>query len=571
MASVLSIIIKTTKQGSGDKESAKGLDKLKGAAVAAGAAVATVTAAGVVLKQVYNFAKEGAELEMVSNRFDRLAESVGSTGDAMRDDLTEATEGLYSQSELMASAADLMALGLAKNHDEVLRLADVSAGLNMDMNQLVLTLTNMTTMRFDALGVSVDGFDAKVQALEASGLSAADAFKEAFLVQAEEQLVKVGNAADESIGTFMRLESSVKNLADETKRGLVPAFEELSGSLVDTIDQYLDYKSVLGEASSAQHQHLNALAIARYGSISAANVLKVLREEFVRINYETASYDQVLLNFGSSLEDISGDFRGVGAAISDTTTDYQWLLSSSLDLTASTESYIEKLAALQERLVEARESYGETSDEVKGLEGDIASLEASHQRQTDTFILGLLAQMGMSEEMQLQYALNAGLITESAAREVLAMQAVAEAMKEGRLRTDEQASAISYVIDHINNLDGMTAVAYVDVYIREHGGSSYWDSPQTPSISGNYGSNPGGGGYAQGGSWLVPGSGIIDGTLVQFMATPGERVTVDPPGRSGSGAGGGGNVNNFYINGAQSPSKVADEIVRKIRAQGVRV
>ena len=78
------------------------------------------------------------------------------------------------------------------------------------MNQLVLTLTNQTTMRFDALGVSVADFDEKVKALEESGLSAQDAFTEAFLQQAEEQIEKVGSAADTTMGNFMQLEAAVK-------------------------------------------------------------------------------------------------------------------------------------------------------------------------------------------------------------------------------------------------------------------------------------------------------------------------------------------------------------------------
>ena len=77
--------------------------------------------------------------------------------------------------EAMALAADLLALGLAKNSDEAVRLAKVQSGLGMDMNQLVL-LTNQTTMRFDALGVSVDGFDEKVKQLKATGMSTNEAF-----------------------------------------------------------------------------------------------------------------------------------------------------------------------------------------------------------------------------------------------------------------------------------------------------------------------------------------------------------------------------------------------------------
>ena len=91
------------------------------------------------------------------------------------------------------------------------------------MNQLVLTLTNQTTMRFDALGISVDGFQEKVKALEAAGMSANDAFKEAFLQQAEEQITKVGNAADSAVGAFQKMEAAQANYFNALKQDLVEA------------------------------------------------------------------------------------------------------------------------------------------------------------------------------------------------------------------------------------------------------------------------------------------------------------------------------------------------------------
>ena len=173
------------------------------------------------MKQVYETAREGAELEMMQTRFDNLSRSIGTTADALLGDLREATRGLVSDSELMASAADFMGLGLAKTHDEAVRLASVAGALNMNMNQLVLTLTNKTTMRFDALGVSVDGFDKKVKDLKATGMDTNKAFTEAFLAQAEAQIDKVGHAADTSMGSFMAFEAAIKNTTDAMKLNII--------------------------------------------------------------------------------------------------------------------------------------------------------------------------------------------------------------------------------------------------------------------------------------------------------------------------------------------------------------
>ena len=97
---------------------------------------------GATMQQIFAFGKAGAELEYAQGKFDNLAASIGTTSDALKNDLRGATKGLVADSELVASAGDFMALGLAKTHDEVVRLTRVAGALGMDMNQLVLTLTN---------------------------------------------------------------------------------------------------------------------------------------------------------------------------------------------------------------------------------------------------------------------------------------------------------------------------------------------------------------------------------------------------------------------------------------------
>lgn len=169
------------------------------------------------VKKVWDFAKEGAQIEEARRKMDRLAESIGTTGEALRSKLGEATGGLLSNAEQIQMGTDLMSLGLAKTSDQVVRLTNVSSKLGMDMNQLVLTLANQTTMRFDQLGVSVDGFDERLQELKDSGMDVNDAFTEAFLQQAEEQITRVGDATDTTIGKMKKAEAAIKNATDAVK------------------------------------------------------------------------------------------------------------------------------------------------------------------------------------------------------------------------------------------------------------------------------------------------------------------------------------------------------------------
>ncbi|MCP4281209.1 MAG: hypothetical protein GY776_14545 [Alteromonas sp.] len=113
-------------------------DLAKKAATVAG----VVAGVGAVIKQGFEFAKEGAELDAARDKFDRLAASIGTTGDALLGDLKDATRGMFSDAQLVAQATDMMSLGLAKTEEQAIRLASSSAALNMNMNALTLTLTN---------------------------------------------------------------------------------------------------------------------------------------------------------------------------------------------------------------------------------------------------------------------------------------------------------------------------------------------------------------------------------------------------------------------------------------------
>lgn len=194
------------------------------------------------IKKVYDTAREGAQLEYARQRFDNLSDSIGTTSGLLLGDMRLATKGTISDFELMGSASDLMALGLAKSHNEVIRLTTVSGELGMNMNQLVLALTNQSTARFDQLGISVDGFDEKVQKLKLTGMSAGDAFKEAFIVQAEEALGLQGSMADMTIGDFMRMEAAFKNFSDSYTEGvskdIAPAAREMSNLFTVFADRF---------------------------------------------------------------------------------------------------------------------------------------------------------------------------------------------------------------------------------------------------------------------------------------------------------------------------------------------
>lgn len=293
----LEILIRTSKSGSGLQDTEKQVqsftERLQGAQRTAmnAAKVFGAVAGGAAL--AWQTIGRGAELENAERRFDRLSESIGTTADSLENQLRAATRGTRSDMELMASAADLMGLGLAKNQDELVRMTRVSGALNMNMNQLVLTLTNQTTARFDQLGVSVDGFKEKVADLEAQGYDTNAAFKEAFLRQAEAQIEKVGDTADTTAGAMKRLTARARNFVDD---GLM-YIAERSGPAITGLADYLDVletaeKNLDRAVEEGMMTREQANVVLGLSAIGHQNAQKIYRETRDVLEEQDAAMDR---------------------------------------------------------------------------------------------------------------------------------------------------------------------------------------------------------------------------------------------------------------------------------------
>jgi len=259
--------------GSSTKKMGVSISDLKFGTLAAFGAIAGAIATA---KKAFDFAEQGAQLLLIEQKFGRLGTALGLTSDFLGK-VQQATGGTRSEIELMTSATDLMALGLVKNEEELRRLVTVSGELGFDMNQLVLTLSNITTMRFDALGVSVDGFKEKVNALKATGMDAATAFRTAFLEQAEEQVEKVGSAAESAVGPFMQLKAAVADMGAASKeaaaKGLGPVVEVLATGM-----------RRMNEAGAAMQFFRNRIDDVRYGEVLMKDGTRMTTDELVAMH-----------------------------------------------------------------------------------------------------------------------------------------------------------------------------------------------------------------------------------------------------------------------------------------------
>ena len=213
----------------------------------AGAAFYAVSGAA---KAAWSVMEQGAQLQTTIQRFDKLSESIGTTADSLLGKLREATRGMISDAQLMASASQIMSLGLADNEQQVTRLATVSGTLGWDMQQVILTFANLSTMRLDALGLSVEGVKAKAKELEEQGLSTAEAFKEA-VIQAGEAKLDIGSVseAEESLKQATAAMEQLKNttlLATAAILEQAGAFDALRDAAVE-VSERVTFLSMIDE------------------------------------------------------------------------------------------------------------------------------------------------------------------------------------------------------------------------------------------------------------------------------------------------------------------------------------
>lgn len=184
----------------------------------------------------YGVLKEGADLEAAREKYDALAESIGTVGDALLIDLRAATKGLVSDADLITGSTELMNLGLSKTHEETVRWSRAVATLGLDLQVLGLTLANDSTARLDSLGLSMEVVAEKTERFKEAGEEATIAFDLAVLEALEEKMELFGEAADTTAGKLQRLEANWDNLTNRAKGWVATRWEPMITGLVNTID-----------------------------------------------------------------------------------------------------------------------------------------------------------------------------------------------------------------------------------------------------------------------------------------------------------------------------------------------
>lgn len=203
---------------------------------------------------ITDFGQIGAQAEKNAIAFTALA---GSSAEASRwiRELQTATRGAITEGEAAAQAYQLMKFGLADSADaagqflkEVSVLAQISPTLgdtSEAINQIQLTLANMSYMRLDQLGLSVQEVKARMKDLrdETAGMSQEQAFQEAVLEGIHQQYEIVGDDILKVDSNQAELAAKWRQFKEDIGKPINTGLEAVAGELLDIIASLEDIQN----------------------------------------------------------------------------------------------------------------------------------------------------------------------------------------------------------------------------------------------------------------------------------------------------------------------------------------
>jgi hypothetical protein len=322
---------------------------------------------GQTAQQAYQFISEGTQLARTQDQFDALAGSIGTTSDMLMGQLRAATRGTVADFDLMTGASSLVSLGLTNTAEDTVRLTKLIGQLGWDMNQVTLTLANQSTMRLDALGLSVSDVEGRVDALKAAGMAADEAFKFAIIEAGEEKLNLLGDAADTAAGKLKILETNAKNFGDSFKRTFGENFVNNLNAAADGIFETEESASSLGETLANVATNVSFLGFIRLVKEGVADLGEESRNAEGRISGMGGVVQQLpplLDNAAAGVKRFGDETKISRQSIIDATAATDGWMASMNTVTTLTAQAARERAAEATANYQASDAYGELQDKV---------------------------------------------------------------------------------------------------------------------------------------------------------------------------------------------------------------
>jgi hypothetical protein len=296
--SMLEMILRTRKEGTGARDAKKELSGLRQTAkklsIGLGAVGAAAVTTGLALKKAFDLGREGAVVVQTTESFAFLLEKIGAAPELL-DDLRASAQSTVSDLELMSStavllagASDDLAPALAASTPELLEIAKAANKLNPALGDTTFLYQSIAKGIKRASPLILDNLGLNIKLGAAFQAMATELGKSVEALTAEERSLailndtlragkviidQVGGSTAAATDDFDRLDASVQNLTNEFKAALVPALsdaasgaEALLGLLFRLDDIFAEHEENVFETSETYGDYIKETVRAALGA-----------------------------------------------------------------------------------------------------------------------------------------------------------------------------------------------------------------------------------------------------------------------------------------------------------------
>lgn len=217
-----------------------GFSKMQAGLVTLQAGIGIAQEALGLFQKAWDFAKEGAAIQRISEQFKNVADSINADADRLLAGLNKAAHGTVDDEELMQTATRAMALGIANNTQDLIGLMEIARASSVAFGgdtssafeRISFAVENLTPRALKQSGIIVDLQKAYEDYGKTIGKTAEQLTdqekRQALLNQVLEKgadLVKrIGDQGDDSATKIAQFETKVKDLGDRIKEAAANSF-----------------------------------------------------------------------------------------------------------------------------------------------------------------------------------------------------------------------------------------------------------------------------------------------------------------------------------------------------------
>lgn len=199
----------TKRQSKESEQNSISLTKMQNAIVGAQQAIAGLAA----VRFLEGLHEQGEIVRKNTNTFNALTGSIENATTTLNS-LRQATHGMVTDSDLMAGANQLLKTGLASTNEEAVKLIGLSHSLGATTDQLFSVLANQSYKVLDSFGVASGAVRSLSEEFRKAGMSSDEAFKQAFLEEAQKTVEKLGDSIEQNISPSEQLQVKWQNFWD---------------------------------------------------------------------------------------------------------------------------------------------------------------------------------------------------------------------------------------------------------------------------------------------------------------------------------------------------------------------